>query len=193
MNIDALWACTATFGGISRMQVHCVPADGFNLCSFTLRSRMFDEHICWYSFEKNILPCASFIHWVLLVMPGPDVNRIVLFFCMYKSTPILDREWSRLSRAGQMHSLPKQRLFSCLFVLPLSALEIIARPSLSMQREVAASHNTHILWDNLSDKIHFLSAFSLCFALTFPLLRISLFLTLYFPDPGHFPSPTLRT
>ena len=62
------------------------------------------------------------------------------------------------------------------------ALEIIAWPSLSMQREMAALHSTHIVglchqqfeWQDA-----LLSAFSLCFALTFPLLRISLSHTLF--------------
>lgn len=99
-------------------------------------------------------------------------------FCMYKNTP-LNHEWSCLHWAGQMHSPSKHNLLSSLFYpcCLLSGLEIILWPSLSMQWEIAALHDTHIVglchqqfeWQDA-----LLSAFSLCFALTFPLLCVSL-------------------
>lgn len=108
-----------------------------------------------------------------------------LGFCIYKSTPILNHEWSCLCWAGQMHSPSKQHILSSLFSIyhcPLSALEIIAWPSLGMQWEMAALHTTHIVglcYQQIEWQDALLSAFSLCFALTFSVLCISLSHTLF--------------
>lgn len=148
---------------------------------------MFEEHICLslYSTSKNTFPCTSFVHWRFLVTPGPNVNRNVVFVCI-KAHP----SWTMNGAvyAGQDGCIvPRKSIYYPSFYIPcclLSALAIIAWPSLTMQWEMAALHNTYC--GTLPPTIWVTRCTPECF-LT---LLCSPFLTLYFPDPGHFSAPT---
>ncbi len=54
-------------------------------------------------YEQNIVMHVIY-PLSFLVMPGPDVNRILIFVCIKAHTPILKHEWSCLRWAGKMHS-----------------------------------------------------------------------------------------
>lgn len=143
-----------------------------------LQNAWWTHLFVFVQYKQNVFPCTSFIYWVFLGRVWSWCQQNCCF-CMCKSTPILNHEWSCLCWVGQKHSWPKQHLLSSLFLFcfPLSALDIIAWPSLSTQWEMAALHNTHIVglchqqfeWQDALQ-----SAFSLCFAFTSPLLCLSL-------------------
>lgn len=102
-----------------------------------------------------------------LVMPGPDVNRIIPFVNI-KPHP----SWTMKGTAAAL-GIPFLT-FPCRL---LRALERIAWPSLSMQWVITALHDAHIVrlcYQQFEWQDALMSAFSLCFALAFPLLCSSL-------------------